>query len=615
MAFVANESRLAPCINLSEFVDSVVDHPPIDYSQLVPAIRNGIADRCIPIFCKCHDTSLEDVKYIIELFTDQPESVESRYKKYIHMLTTLLQHAKDNVTEDTDDLQVHMEQAIHSCKSMYNTLTHMLYQRAVTSRQMSGTVVVPKFSTSSQTMPFEDYKPVQKFILYLLEQCRLRHLRKNDEGDMIFAPKYVDGNFVHYFEPKYEVDRFVHLCLYSSNNQVLWYWATCGANNTTAAAKYLSNCIDDSLPIIQRQRTLFAFQNGVFDASIPQFFVTAGSDSDWPHKTSNIDPTHVAVNYIQLTPDPGNMDFVDDPMKIPTPHFDSILVSQKFNDEVKLWMYAMLGRLVFPAGELDNWQVMAFFKGRANTGKSTIIDIVSNFWSKLDVGTLNTETGKTFTLEHLYKSLVFFARDVDEKLSLSQTRWNSMVSNESIAVERKFKTALEVKWNVPGAMAGNVDLPYADRSGSMSRRLLIFLFSERVQKTDTRLVEKCKDQLGALLIKCVLSYLLVVKKFGNVGIWTPGVLPKFFHSNKEQLMMRSDPVAAFVKESNMVTIREGATVNERNLAAAYGQFVEERGFTTEKGVSLLNFYIKLQTHVECERDKDTGIITGIELKI
>jgi hypothetical protein len=48
----------------------------------------------------------------------------------------------------------------------------------------------------------------------------------------------------------------------------------------------------------------------------------------------------------------------------------------------------LLGRLTFPVGALDNWQVMAWLVGTAGTGKTIVQEVVAAWFAPSAIGTL-----------------------------------------------------------------------------------------------------------------------------------------------------------------------------------------------------------------------------------
>jgi hypothetical protein len=59
----------------------------------------------------------------------------------------------------------------------------------------------------------------------------------------------------------------------------------------------------------------------------------------------------------------------------------------------------LLGRLFYPVGKFDNWQVMPFLKGDANTGKSTVLNLIRSMFPAGSVGVITASQEAKFGLE------------------------------------------------------------------------------------------------------------------------------------------------------------------------------------------------------------------------
>jgi phage/plasmid-associated DNA primase len=124
----------------------------------------------------------------------------------------------------------------------------------------------------------------------------------------------------------------------------------------------------------------------------------------------------------------------------PTPLWDKLVGHQMPDVEVKDLYEAMIGRLFVPLGLLDNWQVAMFLKGDANTGKSTMIDLVARGMFPIGtVGTLSANQEQTFGLEGLYEKRMMICPDIKEDFGkvLDITLLQSMVSGEAVSIARK----------------------------------------------------------------------------------------------------------------------------------------------------------------------------------
>ena len=81
----------------------------------------------------------------------------------------------------------------------------------------------------------------------------------------------------------------------------------------------------------------------------------------------------------------------------------------------------MIGRCLYWDGVLDTWQVLLYLKGRAGTGKSTIVQVVESIYNHSDVATISSNTEPVFGLEPLSKApLVWLAPEVKADFSMNQ---------------------------------------------------------------------------------------------------------------------------------------------------------------------------------------------------
>lgn len=144
--------------------------------------------------------------------------------------------------------------------------------------------------------------------------------------------------------------------------------------------KFLINYQHDDIPDFERNPRLLSFANGLLDVKTMLF-------EPYTNMSIKIADTHVARNHIQADYT-GCHD---------TPLLDLILDAQ-FTSEVAELLCAMLGRLLFPVGDLDNWQVMPYLVGVGGTGKSLLLTIVSKLMAPGSVGNLSSKREEVFGL-------------------------------------------------------------------------------------------------------------------------------------------------------------------------------------------------------------------------
>ena len=187
------------------------------------------------------------------------------------------------------------------------------------------------------------------------------------------------------------------------------------------------------------------------------------------------------------------------------------------------------------------------------THNSTIITkIAKEFFEANDVGTLSNNSEKQFGLSGIYQRLMFIAPEIKSDFSMDQAVFQSMVSGEDVSVSIKNKTPTSVIWNVPGIMSGNQTPNWTDNYGSMSRRIVLFLFLLKVKNIhkDPLLDRKLKNELPALMKKCNSAYLYAVNNYGKKDIWVQ--LPNYFKETQQSLSEETNALQHFLSSSKII---------------------------------------------------------------
>ena len=228
----------------------------------------------------------------------------------------------------------------------------------------------------------------------------------------------------------------------------------------------------------------------------------------------------------------------------------------------------LVGRLLYIVGDMDNWQVGPFVKGIAGSGKSTLAMLIRSIFPVDSVGTLGTNIEAKFGLASLYDKLLYVCSEVKKDFALDQGDWQRMVSGEEVSVAIKGKTALSVKWEVPGILFGN-ELPgWVDASGSVVRRLLLFHFGKKVQNSDPHLLGKLKQNMGGFICKINRAYHEAVDKYGESDIWAPGILTDQLLQYHDDLKSEVDMLTNFLK-SGAVLLNPTGYMLENEFKESY----------------------------------------------
>lgn len=352
------------------------------------------------------------------------------------------------------------------------------------------------------------------------------------------------------YRPVMEIRDFVYEVCNNAVHDSAWAALASAPSYPEGAAKWLENCKDSRFPQLKKQRLVWAFRNGTYDARTNTFYEYG----------RNAPPTGtVASKYFDAFFAPEWVDCDID--LIPTPNFEKILKDQKLSKEVIDFVFVNIGRFLFPVGKHDSWQVMLFFKGAANTGKSTLLKALKNLWNRQDVGILESNMEKTFGLESLYQCFALLCWEVKKDFQLSQAQFQTMLDGGAIQIPRKHKVAQQCpRWKAGLMFAGNELFGYHDNSGSIARRVLIVDFQHEPSKMDGEMDNKLKAELPALIVKCRRMYFDYVDKYGTQSLWVKRRvegepepvygLPEYFREQRNKLERNTNPLVDFIANSD-----------------------------------------------------------------
>lgn len=434
-----------------------------------------------------------------------------------------------------------------------------------------NTPEVPGLSLFRVVNP-EETNDYQKLLLYLLNCAHDEGYRKYN-GDC-YVQKYIHGDqYTYAWERKCSILEFVYSVTSKNFNFDMWKCMTSGRGNAAGAAEYLGLCKDPEFPDLVKDRRVFSFRNGVYVAKNWDEATNRFHDVFWPYadQTRVLPQRVVACKYFDA--DFDDFPEVQDWYDIPTPYLQTVLDFQEFPEDVARWMYVFIGRLIYEVGELDGWQVIPFLKGTAGSGKSTIaLKVCGNLFEKSDVGILSNNIERKFGISAFSDKYLFVAPEIKNDLQMEQAEFQSIVSGEDIQVNVKFAKAKAVEWKVPGILAGNEVPQWADNSGSISRRAVVFDFCNQVVDGDMELARKLDREMPAILKKSNRAYLETAQRIGNKNIWNH--LPPYFRKTRSDLEETTNAMENFLN-SEKVERAPGATCLYNDFIQAFKTHAKE----------------------------------------
>ena len=313
-------------------------------------------------------------------------------------------------------------------------------------------------------------------------------------------------------------------------------------NNIDKLVKYLDNIDDVELSFLEINKHIFSFKNGYLDISdLHNLKFTHFNDL----KTENNISTsiHYDIDF--------NMEWLKDVNTIETPAFDTIVKNhfQKFENENDNLLYpiflGLIGRLHYEINTYDRFNCMLYLKGYANTGKSTIGEIViSNHQSVGEIA----GNEKVFGLQSCYNKDVIYNGDVkiDFHTHFEKTDLQKIIEGSKIDVPIKNHPSInDYVWKAPVFFVSNYFLGYKDDSNAIARRLAIFIFDDSVENRDTSLRDRLfQFEKHLILLKSLHYYKWLVSHFKNKTFEDWKV--KYLQNNTLQVQTKADYVYEFI---------------------------------------------------------------------
>lgn len=495
--------------------------------------------------------------------SDNVNKAHARIQSYMHTLKNGLErhgifHFNDTRTMFTKIAQVE--------KSSYLTLMLLIHTRMASQSlytEDANPSRIPFCQTIKDQMKDEvvnDMKPNQlrkrKLKEFVLDSCFENKLMRS--GSMIAKPIMVtrkDGAtfFTSTYKNDCDIEVFIERVIEGHSEMVN---IMDEPGNPQWLTGRLKNVIDYRLRDLEKDRHLFAFNDGLYFAAKDTFVkyenshklaemgmkagMVAARFHDMPFETDATRRRRMCVD--------------SDPMDEPTPVTDQLFIDQGFGMDTIRWVYILFGRMIYDLGEKDNWQVQLFLHGLGGTGKSTIAKLLSLMYATEDIGPVMNEVEQAFPVTLIYDKFFYIAWDIGTDFSMSKYLWQNIVCGDEIAMYQKFKDAVKLMVRGHGMMIGNEfpDMMKNDPSESVGRRMVIMSFMERISKKNTGMMAALTKEWPILLRKINALYLSEVATNGNEDIWN--IIDKYFVMMKEDVSCRMNPLKAFLHCKKMVCI-------------------------------------------------------------
>lgn len=121
--------------------------------------------------------------------------------------------------------------------------------------------------------------------------------------------------------------------------------------------------------------------------------------------------------------------------------------------------------------------------------------------------------------------------------------------------------------------------------GSVARRVLIFLFTKRLNANDvdSQLFQRIMMDTGSWLIKAQLAYKYFVDRIANNGLWSEHGVPAYFRYTRDVIEIRNNCHLAFLRAgfgpNGEFLFHPNAYISEGSYLEAAHHFAKRKGMT------------------------------------
>lgn len=139
-------------------------------------------------------------------------------------------------------------------------------------------------------------------------------------------------------------------------------------------------------------------------------------------------------------------------------------------------------------------------------------------------------------------------------------------------------SALETSFLAPGFLAGNtLPLLWVDLSGSIKRRLILFMFANKPRNIQNDLLDRLlNEELPHVLRKINHCFRMSVSLVDGGDLWQSGMLSEHLVHQSDDLFASMNPLRSFVKQG-LFTMGEACWVPLKIFLSEFNEFNSANG--------------------------------------
>ncbi len=398
---------------------------------------------------------------------------------------------------------------------------------------------------------------VMRYVLTWTRRLKLKH-----RADTVYAQKFTPAGLqTHAWLPAEDVGGvdvstfeklLAFICTKAHNSSI---WVSFIAVPTRVLADKLRICGEAEFPVLTTSRAWISFSDGLYGVYLDAF-VPYERTAEFGVPPDLAACSYHAVRFAPAFSRPGGGEPLHPLLEVHTPLLDGIMTTQKLCGHTRFWLMALLGRCLYDLGSLDNWQIALYLKGRAGTGKSTLLNFLGEIYDQHDVVVIGNDSQPIFGLQNLTpETFLFIVPEVKSDFGVAQAVFQSLVSGERLSFARKHQAPFEGFIYAHGALAGN-ELPilWVDASGSIRRRLFVVHFAHEPPRSDGTLQQRLVgEEMPFVLRKLNWCYRQAVMLVGAQNLWQSALLSKHLTDQHDQIYRAMNPLRRFLAEGDIRT--------------------------------------------------------------
>ena len=380
------------------------------------------------------------------------------------------------------------------------------------------------------------------------------------------------------------------------------------ATNTTATSKRNILAMDDPrFPPVTPSRRYISFRDGVYDIWEDVFMSYTGQIPEGIFSAHFIDSLLGGFYHGQLDEQicpywnasdeqmgeirhhmihTGNEFPLPNFGGLETPLFEMMMDSQHWDPYTKFWFMFMVGRLLRPIGEHDNYQVLLILCGVGGSGKSEMVKVINRFFPSDKITQLETRMESNYGLANMPGKFLWVLEELGERTSMAIEQFKKIIDGAIMQISKKYETARDERITAQGIITTNTDIGTSgvfgkNTQGSTPRRLVIFPYRRKPNResfiSDLSTKIDQRGEVPRILRKCNLAYLigrrLIDEQFGG-NFWA--VMPPMIQDEYMRMMMHTEDVLLFIMSDPNISLGPECAIRTRDLRHYFDTWQSQR---------------------------------------